>query len=39
METKLDYRQILNTIKKNLWLLITLPLIFGILVFAGTFFD
>ncbi|MEL0539307.1 Wzz/FepE/Etk N-terminal domain-containing protein [Staphylococcus debuckii] len=38
METKLDYRQILNTIKKNLWLLITLPLIFGILVFAGTHF-
>ncbi|AYU56115.1 Wzz/FepE/Etk N-terminal domain-containing protein [Staphylococcus debuckii] len=38
METMLDYRQILNTIKKNLWLLITLPLIFGILVFAGTHF-
>ena len=38
METRLDYKQVLATIKKNLWLLIALPLIAAILVFAATHF-
>lgn len=38
METRLDYKQVLATIKKNLWLLIALPLIAAILVFTATHF-